>query len=195
MVPEMRVQVNETGFCPEHYGMLMGGGNRLGLALITHTHIGELRKRLAPRLVTGRGRGSLKKEVAGLQSFLTEQLDRCMICDRLEERFKRYAYTIVYLWQHDEEFRAAFGQSRGVCLDHLRGLLDMAVQTLKTARQPDFATDLWDVQNREWDRLERELLAFSAKFDYQAEGGVTPETKEAVADAIQKLTGCDVPRE
>ena len=195
MVPEMRVQVNDTGFCPAHYPMLMAGGNRLGLALITHTHIGELRRKLERRLGSGKAGAALKREIAGFGAFLGEQLDRCLICERLEERFKRYAYTITHLWRHEREFRAAFGTSRGVCLDHVTGLLAMAVETLRSAQLQAFVTDLLEVQRRSWDRLEQELLAFTGKFDYRAEGPASPAAKQAVADAIQKLTGADVARE
>ena len=195
MVPEMRVQVNDTGFCPAHYPMLMAGGNRLGLALITHTHIGELRKKLERRLGSGKAGAALKREIAGFGAFLNQQLDRCLICERLEERFKRYAYTIVHLWHHEREFRAAFAVSRGICLDHVAGLLEMAVETLRSAPLRSFVTDLLEVQGHSWDRLERELLAFTGKFDYRAEGPASPAAKQAVADAIQKLTGADVARE
>ena len=168
----------------------------MGLALITHTHIGELRKKIGRHLADGVRSGSAaKKGVAALDRYLSAHLDRCMICDRLDERFQRYAFTIVYLWQHEEEFRQTFVESRGFCLDHVRGLLAMAVETLRPAKLPRFVADVVDVQDRSWDRLERELLAFTGKFDYQAEGRVSASTKESVTDAIQKLTGGNVPRE
>ena len=195
MVPEMRVQVNDSGFCPAHYPMLMQGGNRLGLALITHTHIGELRRKLHRRLGAGKAGAALKREIAGFGAFLTQQLDRCLICERLEERFQRYSYTIVHLWRHEREFSQAFAASQGICLDHVRGLLAMAVETLRPAPLREFVTDLLEVQQRSWDRLERELLAFTGKFDYRAEGPAGPAAKQSVADAIQKLTGADVARE
>ena len=121
MVPEMRVQVNDSGFCPAHFPMLLEGGNRLGLALITHTHVGELRRKLERRLGKGKAGAALKREIAGFDAFLSQQLDRCLICERLDDRFKRYSYTIVHLWRHENEFRQAFNVSRGICLDHVRG--------------------------------------------------------------------------
>ena len=133
MVPEMRVQVNDSGFCPAHFPMLLEGGNRLGLALITHTHVGELRRKLERRLGKGKAGAALKREIAGFDAFLSQQLDRCLICERLDDRFKRYSYTIVHLWRHENEFRQAFNVSRGICLDHVRGLLAMAVETLRAA--------------------------------------------------------------
>ena len=195
MVPEMRVQVNDTGFCPAHYPMLLEGGNRLGLALITHTHLGELRRKLERRLGSGKAGAALKREIAGFGTFLTEQLGRCLICQRLDDRFKRYSYTIVHLWRHETEFRQAFNDSRGICLDHVRGLLAMAVEALRAAPLREFVSDLLQVQQRSWERLERELLAFTGKFDYRAEGPPSPAAKQSVADAIHKLTGADVTRE
>ena len=191
MVPEMRVQVNEVGFCPRHYVALLGGGNRLGLALITHTHIQELRRRLTREGLGTKGGSpaSLRRKIRELGGFLREHVGRCMICDRLAERFRRYAFTIVYLWEHDGEFRAALKGSRGFCLPHVSGLMDMAADILSGRRLPEFLAELMPLQERAWDRLERELLAFTGKFDYQSTGGVGTSTREAVADAITKLTG------
>ena len=189
MVPEMRVQVNDSGFCPAHFPMLLEGGNRLGLALITHTHVGELRRKLERRLGSGKSGAALKREIAGFDAFLTQQLERCLICERLDDRFKRYSYTIVHLWRHEAEFRQAFNGSRGICLDHVRGLLAMAVETLRAAPLREFVGDLVAVQQRSWERLERELLAFTGKFDYRAEGPPSAAAKQSVAAAIQKLTG------
>ena len=195
MVPELRVQVNDSGFCTTHYPMLLDGGNRLGLALITHTHIGELRRKLERLLGKGKAGTPLKRAIAGFDAFLTQQLDRCLICERLDDRCKRYSYTIVHLWRHEDEFRQAFNGSRGICLDHVRGLLAMAVETLRSAQLRAFVSDLVEVQQRSWERLEQELLAFTGKFDYRAEGPPSPAAKRSVAAAIRKLTGADLPRE
>ncbi len=192
MVPEMRVQVNDAGFCRVHFPMLLAGGNRLGLALITHTHLGELRRKLERHLHAGRSGGALKKELARLAVLVDEQLDRCLICDRLRDRFLRYAYTIVHLWQQDPDFRAEFLASRGFCLDHLKGQLAMARDTLPGARLPAFVAETAGLQARAWDRLERELLAFTGKFDYRSTDPARPATRQSVADAIAKLTGANL---
>ena len=189
MVPEMRVQVNDAGFCRVHFPMLLDGGNRLGLALITHTHLGELRGKLERHLPAGKSGGALKKELARLAALVEEQLDRCLICDRLHDRLLRYAYTIVHLWRTDADFRAEFLASKGFCLDHLKAALAMARDTLPGARLTAFVADTAEVQGRAWDRLEGELLAFTGKFDYRSTGPTRPATRRSVADAIAKLTG------
>ena len=189
MVPEMRVQVNDAGFCRTHFPMLLDGGNRLGLALITHTHLGELRRKLERHLRSGKSGGALKKDLARLAALVEEQLDRCLICDRLRDRFLRYAYTIVHLWQKDAGFRTEFLASKGFCLNHLKGQVEMARQTLPGARLAAFVAETAELQGRAWDRLEGELLAFTGKFDYRSTGPPSATTKQSVADAIAKLTG------
>jgi hypothetical protein len=192
MVPEMRVQVNEVGFCPQHYRMLLDGGNRLGLSLITHTHIQDFRARMKPleeRSAAGGGKRTTTRALDDLRKMIGDQRRRCMLCDRMNERFLRYAFTIVYLWEHEQEFRQAFRDGRGFCLGHLPGLLSMAEDTLKSAVLPAFCRELWDAQKRAWDRMEEQLLAFSGKFDYQSTGGVASDVRESVEAAINRLVG------
>jgi hypothetical protein len=189
MAPEIRLQVNETGFCRPHFSMLLGGGNRLGLALMTHTHIGRLRKKFASGLDPAPKVRSLEKRVVALDALITKQLGACLICERLEERCKRYAFTIAHLWQHDDAFRQALRDSRGFCLDHELGVLQMAVTTVASSRLGELVADVDEIQRRAWDRLEASLLAFTGSFDYDASPGAAAAAKQAVPDAIQKLAG------
>ena len=46
MEPDTRIQVNEKGFCARHHAMLFAASNRLGHALMLHTHLKETEKRL-----------------------------------------------------------------------------------------------------------------------------------------------------
>lgn len=42
MESDTRIQVNRSGFCSHHFKLLYDAQNRLGLALMTHTHLKEL---------------------------------------------------------------------------------------------------------------------------------------------------------
>ena len=46
MEPECRIKTNETGFCTRHFELMYQRRNRLGLALMTHTHMQEVAKDL-----------------------------------------------------------------------------------------------------------------------------------------------------
>ena len=48
MEPDTRIQVNQKGFCPRHQVLLYAQKNRLGHALMMHTHLKETRRRLGP---------------------------------------------------------------------------------------------------------------------------------------------------
>ena len=45
MEPDIRVQVNDKGFCRRHHGMLYGMSNRLGHALMLESHHAESAKK------------------------------------------------------------------------------------------------------------------------------------------------------
>ena len=42
MEPDCRVKTNEVGFCTRHFELMYQRRNRLGLALMTHTHMQEV---------------------------------------------------------------------------------------------------------------------------------------------------------
>ena len=46
MEPSQRIEVNKKGFCAGHFKKMYDAGNRLGLALITHTYMKETLTRL-----------------------------------------------------------------------------------------------------------------------------------------------------
>ena len=48
MEPDTRIQVNDRGFCAHHQVLLYAQKNRLGHALMMHTHLKETMGKLAP---------------------------------------------------------------------------------------------------------------------------------------------------
>ena len=194
MAPEMRVKVNETGFCPSHFSMLLAGDNRLGLGLMTQTHMAELGKKLDAYGRTSSRPRELRRRLAALHTFLARQLNACLICDRLTDRFARYAFTIAFLWNKDAAFRSEFAESAGFCLSHLPGQLRLAEETLPAAPLARFETEVESLQRRAWQRLDQALLAFTGSFDYQTEPGAAATVRASVASAIQKLTGVLPPK-
>ena len=47
MEPDVRVKVNDRGFCRKHHAMLFAMSNRLGHALMLESHTIEIREKLA----------------------------------------------------------------------------------------------------------------------------------------------------
>lgn len=202
MNPETRVVVNQKGFCPDHYRGLESKKKAHGLGLMTHTHLCESEKSLIPLLkdlqkkaekCESRGGGGARKNLLKSQEQLKEWLKTkeasCLVCEGIERTLKRYAFTIAWLWKDDSEFRAAFKESRGVCLHHLPLLIDLSSETLKDRELGDFMGALSEMEMKAMERLEGEILWFTQKFDAQNSDKDWGTSKDALQRSIQKLIG------
>ncbi|HHY83550.1 MAG TPA: ABC transporter substrate-binding protein [Clostridiales bacterium] len=208
MEPDTRIEVNEKGFCPHHNKLLYKAQNRLGLALMTHTHTLETMKKLkheinklekaaknpekASRHLMAKlsgGESSIEHAMREFSAWLNNHRNRCIICDRIEYSLNRYAYTIIHLWEHDQEFRKAMNQSKGFCFSHLPVVLNMAAERLSRSRQAELISELNKLLLDNMDRLEKELLWFTQKFDYKNQDKPWGNSRDALPRILQKLTG------
>ena len=189
MNPEMRVQVNKTGFCPHHFtGLYKRGENRHGLGLMTQTHMKRVREKLSLNKKAEVLKGSAKKITAFFKK-LKEIEEQCMICNRLENTLKRYAFTIVYLWKKDASFRKQYSESRGVCLHHLPLLLSMSREALRGREQEEFTRITLELTDRYLEKAEKDLLVFTGKYGFEKAHETWGEERFALITSIQKLTG------
>jgi len=123
MVPEIRVQVNEKGFSADYYEMLARDANKQGLALITHTHLKDMRRQQesllktlvkeSARLESQKGlktltasSANLKKVLQRYRQYLQRRWDSCMIGPQVEEDLNRYAFTLLHLFRILFSFRS-----------------------------------------------------------------------------------------
>ena len=203
MEPDTRVEVNEKGFCATHYQNLFAQRNRLGLALITHTYMQEVVKSVnaslsAPGAPSGMFSRLLKKSqpdenATGIQ--VRARIGKCILCERLDYTIRRYAYTLVHLWNKDSQFKAAFSASKGLCLEHLALVCDMAQENLSSKDYTSFMETLARVEAENLKRIEDELEWFTLKFDYRNQDKPWGNSRDAVERAINKLQGLCVGEE
>ncbi len=181
MEPAVRIEVNEKGFCARHFAKMLPMQNRLGLALMTHTHLKQTLEELkqpgpaAKRGLFGRAEAAARAET-------------CVLCDRLAETMARYRYTALHLWKTDPEFRRKLLASKGVCLPHYRALLGEAEAALGGKAQ-EFRDALYKVERENLDRIEKEIEWFTLKFDYRNADKPWGASKDAPDRAIGKLRG------
>jgi len=184
MEPDIRGMVNEMGFCAVHFDMLFHAGNKLGLALMTHTHLRFLQKK------TGKCEKNLSpKTVDEVCRFLLSKKNECMLCYKLEKALKRYAFTIIYLWKKDDDFRQIFENSKGFCLPHFAQCMNMADEVLSSKKKEAFLYQLYTFQMKNIKRVEEELHWFTQKFDYKNRDKPWKNSKDALQRTIQKLVG------
>lgn len=206
MEPSTRIDVNRVGFCGNHFKLLYDEKNRLGLALITHTHLKETiekLEKLGEALLTQEKEGMaskltalLPKRMAAPDSALTDLLgwldehhQSCMICHRLENLLNRYAYTILHLWQKDSEFRDTLADSKGFCLHHFALIMRIAGETLSSKAFDQWTSFIMPIELKALNELEADLLWFTKKFDYRNKDKPWGNSRDALPNTLQKLSG------
>ncbi len=196
MEPATRVEVNAKGFCARHFAQMLPRNNRLGLALITHTHLKDVMSDVQKALRDGErstsaGRGLFRRGGNGDSSGsrLRARLESCVVCERLDATLRRYAYTLIHLWKTDAEFRQAFAESKGLCLPDMALLMEMVDEELSGKQRQDFYAALEAVQEVNLARIERELEWFTLKFDYRNQDKPWGSSADAPERAIGKLRG------
>ena len=203
MEPDTRVRVNEKGFCQRHHVLLYAQQNRLGHALMTHTHLRQTREQAekilhaaaqgaqagkeAPLMKRALGRGGGRKALAEAADALDALTGSCILCESIEQNVRRYAYTLLHLYGHDAAFRQAFQASKGVCLRDAALLLRMAGEALSAAQQAEFAADLERLTAESLRRVEDELEWFTLKFDYRNADKPWNNSRDALERAVTKL--------
>ncbi len=205
MEPDTRIHVNAKGFCGTHLSMLFTQKNRLGLALMLHTHMTETSKEidniLSKTKATGKQSGNslFKRMIKGSNSAssplqeaaqsLAITVSSCVLCDSINEHMNRYVYTMLYLWEKDKDFRKAFSESKGVCVPHGAQLLSMAEETLSGKEVDSFVHTMTDLISNNLNRIKDEVEWFTLKFDYRNQDKPWGSSKDSVERACNKLRG------
>ena len=205
MEPDTRIQVNQKGFCPRHQALLYAQKNRLGHALMMHTHLKETIGRAVPVLEEARaaaekgagtpavkrllGKNDGKQDLRAAAGRLRAISSTCILCDTIEENTRRYAYTLLHLYKNDPAFRKEFAASRGVCLPDMAMLLEMAEEALSGDTLRDFLKDLRDTMVQSMDKLEKDIEGFTLKFDYRNADKPWGDSRGSLERTINKLQG------
>ena len=193
MAPEMRVRLNEHGFCRRHFHLLLAGEGKLGYSLALNTHLATLGERFErrERQVLGASGRSVRKAVATYCDELRRQESDCLMCDRMHANMLNFTYTITKLYLDEPEFARTLAASRGFCLHHLPELLEMGVEVIPSARLTEWHRVLFELQRRVMDQDRRDLEGFTWQFDYQTEKKTPEEARDAVPRAVRRLAGYD----
>ena len=199
MEPDCRVRTNDVGFCTRHFQLMYDRRNRLGLALMTHTHMQEVISSVEAILKADTpARGGLlaslrgSRDEGGTPQKIRARMSGCVICEQMEGAVNRYAYTIAQLYGTNSEFKAMFDASKGFCLPHLALVLEMAEKTLSGEALRAFKAAVSAVELPNLKRIEGELEWFTLKFDYRNTDKPWGNSRDAVERAINKLMGACV---
>ena len=191
MEDDIRMETNKIGFCTHHVKQLYKHQNRLGLALILHTHMQRTNRDLEDLLSSDKpvkkGLFAKKTETASPVTEYIENLNHsCYICNRIDRIFARYLATIYHCYEHDEEFRRKFAASKGFCTKHFGMLYEGAPSSLSGKRLPEFIKTLNEVYLTNMKRVTDDLEWFTDKFDYRNEDKPWKNSKDALPRSMNK---------
>jgi hypothetical protein len=190
MTPDVRIEVNENGFCPEHLKLLNNGENTLGLSLMMHTYSMAMQKKLSEDFSKlGKQDKKFKKQISLFKETVENRIENCLICRNMENTLKRYAYTIIYLRNKDCDFKNVFDSSKGFCIYHLALVLDVAEEVFSGKEISELIKVLIPIQEKNIKRIEDELYWYIQKYDYRNKDKPWGNSKDALQRMLQKLTG------
>ena len=181
MEPDIRIETNKKGFCRTHYDLMFGYKNRLGLALILESHLGENRAAAFPKGLSALGKDKTAR--------LAEMADGCYLCDKIEYHFSRMLDTAVLLYGEDVKFREKFAAQPYFCLPHAAEFLEAARAKLDKKSFAAFGNSLDAVQSAYLSSLTEDVSWFCKKFDYRYENEPWGNAKDSVERAIKFLAG------
>ncbi len=179
MEPDIRIETNKKGFCKEHFDIMFGYKNRLGLALILESHLGENHKAAFPK--------GLTSLVANGEKKLSEMTKSCYVCDKIEFHFAHMLDTAALLYTEDMEFRKKFAAQPYFCLPHYTRMMEYAKAKMPKKVFADFEKVAKGIEEAYYAELTEDVSWFCKKFDYRYEEEPWKNSKDAVERAIKFL--------
>jgi len=194
MEDDVRMETDRVGFCTTHIKAMYKEQNRLGLALMLHTHMKKLCKDTG-NIISGRLPVKLfNKDPAGmlprLLSHLITSKESCYVCKRVNDTFERYISTFFYLWSRGgDDARLIKGQT-SYCMPHFIQLLGEVDKQTRGKRE-DYLDTLLPLWQKVTQELEQDLDWFIQKFDHRNANEPWKNSKDALPRTMEFLGGID----
>lgn len=189
MEDDVRMETNKIGFCKHHLKALYEEQNRLGLALMLHTHMQEINKKInkasknkIPRNFFSKSKDSA---VASINSVITSVNDSCYVCNKIEKTFKLYFETFITLWKQSID-KELFKSLNGFCLSHFSTLLSFVEKNGRSTTEK-FTSEFFPRQIEYMNTLEADLDWFIQKFDFRNKDEPWKNSKDVLPRAIALL--------
>jgi hypothetical protein len=157
------------------------------------THLEEVRGRIGRKTkhfkLGGFASGGAKKSIARISDEVDKIVSSCAVCDKLTKEVESAAGNLVYLWDKESEFRSKFARSKGLCLPHMKMVLNAAADELSGKKLEDFVKELCNLQLSRLDELNEDVHWFTQKYDYKNQDAPWGNAKDALPRAVKRLGG------
>lgn len=196
MEDDVRMETDKLGFCKKHMSQLLQQKNKLGLAMILHTHMKKVTKEveeLSKKSSNKKGFFSKKTEETPIVSYIKKVESSCFLCNRINHTFERYLVTVVQLWKTDKEFQERYQYSKGFCMEHFGALLEVAHKELHGKTLEQFCEITTKLYLENMNRVMDDLEWFIDKFDYRNADKPWKNSKDAISRSALKINS--IPKE
>lgn len=160
MEPDVRIETNKTGFCPEHYDKMMHHRGRLQLALMLETHIKSVHKDIFDKKLFNPGNKKADKAL--------KLSEGCFICDKVEWGISRMIETVYRCYENERDFRELFNNQPQFCLHHYERLMHGADKRKMPKYYSDFANNLTRITADYANTLCDDVSKYCSMYDYRA---------------------------
>lgn len=187
MEPDIRIETNKSGFCHEHFCKLLKQKNRLSVALMTHTHLEEVQKKLfeSKNLLEGKGAKAKKGK------NITES---CFICDNVNWGIGHLTKSALKMYASDKAFKELFSEQEYLCLPHYIMLCESAKEQLPKKELALFIKAADKLTESYLKTLCGDVEHYTTMYDYRNSGPNADwkNSKDSLERAVKFLTGKDV---
>ena len=193
MQDDIRMETNKAGFCGQCYDKMYKKQNRLGLALMLHTHLRKINEDMAGLSGDVKASGLFKRpKTEKMLEYLTAVDNSCYICGRVDETFNKFVENFFYMWLNTPGTVEYVKTSKGFCLNHFAMLVKASETMLNTKEQVGFLAVLIPLQLENLRELEADMSWFVKKFDYRFNDEPWKNSKDALPRAILKVSSCSI---
>ncbi len=200
MEDDIRMETNKIGFCKDHFKQMSLQQNKLGLALMVHTHLQQINKDLINLLPQDAMPTITKKSIFSKPILSSNNVvqhvhnlkESCYICNKIESMYVHFKDTFFYLWKKDDKFIDLVKNSKGFCLNHFADIYEEAPNKLSVNECTELYKIIIPIQIENLKRLEDELSWFISKFDYRYANEPWKNSKDSLPRTIQKISSVTV---
>ncbi len=187
MEPDVRIKMNETGFCREHSAALRQMKNKLPLALVLQSHLASVDGLYSAPAAKKKKLFSASAEPDGGEK-LRELSESCFVCSRVKDTERRYYSNVAYLWDSDEAFREKLKKQPYFCVTHSAGILRAAKHELSGDNYTSLYDALCALERARLDEIRAGIDEFVLSFDHRnADIPLSDRARSAIDDAMAFL--------
>ena len=188
MEPDVRIKMNELGFCHNHFAKLRSMKNKLALALILESHLADVDKLLDTEFSGKKGLFSKKEPAADAGDKLGELADSCFACKRIHSTELRYYSNVAYLWDSDPKFHEKLKSQPYICVTHTAGILEAGKRELKAEKYQSLYSAITELNRNYLEKLRKNVTEFTVSFDHRNAGvPLSDDARESIEKALEFL--------